>query len=308
MAVYQDSPDITTIKCVGEENEMDYVLARNDSIKETSKYQYRIIYKRWMKTTDRKIKDCSETCIIDILKKVACAYNTKNTMVSSIIMVRKFYHLPNEKIRNWRDTVLKKNMDESHVAADKITMDSLPTYSQLNDHVKKLHKERNYIDYIINFILTRYCCRNMDLNCFITQDKTMMQRSGADDKINLFYISPSYVVWIRREYKTVSTYGEIKIAIRSLAFRNALLKFLDDKPDGWLFGDGDKVMTQPSISHYILTHSFNGIGETKICKTICSYYAQKGDIKSLKRISKSRGTSLEVLTEYYMPHLSADKK
>ena len=115
--------------------------------------------------------------------------------------------------------------------------------------------------------------------------------------------------WIRRDYKTYDTYKELKIAIRSVPFRNALLNFLDDKPDGFLFGTPNgKVMTQPSISKYILDHSFQGLGEGKICKLMCIYYAQKGDIASLRRISKSRGTAIETLIDSYMPHLSAQKK
>jgi len=291
------------------ENEMDYVLNQNDTIKETSKYQYRGSYKRWLKATNRQIKDCSEASIISILEKIDIAHNTKNTLVSAILMVRNFHNLPIEKIKKWRDTTLRTLMEQSHVAADKITADLLPTYNELNNHIKKLYKDRNWLDYIINFILTKYCCRNMDLNCFITQDKTMMARCGEEDKMNLFYISPTYVSWVRRDYKTYDSYGEKKIAIRSTPFRNALLNLLDDRPDGFLFGTPNgKVMSQPSISKYILDHSFQGLGEGRVAKVVLTYYAQKGDINSIRRISKSRGTNLETLIDYYLPHLSAEKK
>lgn len=304
---YQEQPNIASIKS-SVIDEMNYVLAQNDAIKDSSKHQYRGIYKRWLAVTDRQIKDCSEVSIIEILNKVACAHNTKNTLVSAIIMVRKFHNLPNDKIKYWRDTKLKQLMIESQIAANKVTAELLPTYNQLNMYVKKLYKERQWLDYIINFILTRYCCRNMDLNCFVTQDKTMMKRCGDNDKINIFYISPTYVSWIRRDYKTYETYGELKIPIRHLPFRQALLNFLDVRADGWLFGAGDKIMTQPSISKYIMDHSYEGLGEGKICKAMCTYYAQKGDIVNLTKISKSRGTAIETLIDSYMPHLSVGKK
>ena len=291
-----------------DENEMDYVLNQNISIKETSKTQYRNVYKRWLEVSDRQIKDCSEDSVINILGKIECASNTKNTVVSAILMIRKFYDLPIQKIQRWRDTKLRLLIDQSKVAADKITAEMLPTYNELNNHVKKLYKEKQWLNYIINFMLVKYCVRNIDLNCFITQDKTMMQRTGNNDKNNLFYISPTYVVYIRRDYKTYDTYGEKRIAIRSVPFRNALLNFLDDKPDGWLFGAGDKIMTQPSISNYIMQHSYGGLGEGRVAKAVLSFYAQKGDINSIRRISKSRGTNLETLIDYYMPHLSVEKK
>ena len=289
-------------------DEMDYVLNQNESIKETSKTQYRNVYKRWLEVSDRQIKDCSEDSVINILGKIECASNTKNTVVSAILMIRKFYNLPIQKIQKWRDTKLRLLIDQSKVAADKITAEMLPTMNQLNNYVKKLYKEKQWLPYIINFMLVKYCVRNIDLNCFITQDKTMMQRAGNNDKSNMLYISPTYVVYIRRDYKTYDTYGEIKIAIRSVPFRNALLNFLDDKPDGWLFGAGDKIMTQPSISNYIMQHSYGGLGEGRIAKAVLSYYAAKGDINSIRRISKSRGTNLETLIDYYLPHLSAEKK
>ena len=292
-----------------DENEMDYVLNQNDSIKETSKYQYRGSYKRWLKATNRQIINCSEASIIDIVEKIDIAHNTKNTLVSAILMVRKFHDLPIEKIRKWRDTTLSTLMEQSHVAADKITAELLPTYNELNNYIKKLYKEKQYLDYIINFILAKYCVRNIDLNCFITQDKTIMTRCGESDKTNLMYVAPTYVSWVRRDYKTYDTYGEKKVSIRSVPFRNALLNFLDDRPDGWLFGTPNgKVMSQPSISKYILDHSFQGLGEGKICKTVLSYYAAKGDIHSIRRISKSRGTNLETLIDFYLPHLSLGKK
>ena len=291
-----------------DENEMNYVLNQNISIKESSKTQYRNVYKRWLEVSDRQIKDCSEDSVINILGKIECASNTKNTVVSAILMIRKFHNLPIQKIQRWRDTKLRVLIDQSKVAADKITAELLPTYNELNNHVKKLYKEKQWLNYIINFMLVKYCVRNIDLNCFITQDKTMMQRAGNNDKNNMFYISPTYVVYIRRDYKTYDTYGEKRIAIRSVPFRNALLNFLDDKPDGWLFGAGDKIMTQPSISNYIMQHSYGGLGEGRVAKAVLSFYAQKGDINSIRRISKSRGTNLETLIDYYMPHLSVEKK
>ena len=248
-----------------DENEMNYVLNQNDAIKQSSKTQYRNVYKRWLEVSDRQIKDCSEDSVINILGKIECASNTKNTVVSAILMVRKFYNLPIQKIQRWRDTKLRLLIDQSKVAADKITAEMLPTMNQLNNYVKKLYKEKQWLPYIINFMLVKYCVRNIDLNCFITQDKTMMQRAGNNDKNNLLYISPTYVVYIRRDYKTYDTYGEKRIAIRSVPFRNALLNFLDDRPDGFLFGTPNgKVMSQPSISKHIMDHSFQGLGEGKI--------------------------------------------
>ena len=291
-----------------DEDEMDYVLNQNESIKQSSKTQYRNVYKRWLEVSDRQIKNCSETSIISILGKIECASNTKNTVVSAILMIRKFYDLPIQKIQRWRDTKLRVLIDQSKVAADKITAEMLPTMNQLNNYVKKLYKEKQWLPYIINFMLVKYCVRNIDLNCFITEDKTMMQRAGNNDKNNMFYISPTYVVYIRRDYKTYDTYGEKRIAIRSVPFRNALLNFLDDRPDGWLFGAGDKTMTQPSISNYIMQHSYGGLGEGRVAKAVLSYYAQKGDINSIRRISKSRGTNLETLIDFYLPHLSVGKK
>ena len=72
--------------------------------------------------------------------------------------------------------------------------------------------------------------------------------------------------------------------------------------------DNGKVMTQPSISNYIMQHSYGGLGEGRVAKAVLSFYAQKGDINSIRRISKSRGTNLETLIDYYMPHLSVEKK
>jgi len=305
---YQDAIDVASIK-MHDSDELAYVINRNKTIKDTTKKQYRTAYKKWQSTTERQVIDCSEQSIIDILEKVACAPNTKNNVVSVIVLIRKHHGLPIEKVRNWRDVKLKKIIDVAHTAADKVINAYLPCYTELNDYVKKLYKEKNWRDYIINYILSRYCVRNRDLNVFITQDRSIMKRAGDEDNVNIMYIAPTYVVYIRRDYKTYDTYGELKIDIRSLPMRTALLGFLDGKADGFLFGNSaDKVMTQPSISNYILKHSFKELGETDICKIVMSYFAQRGDIRALTRLSKSRGTSLDTLVAYYMPHLAEDKK
>ena len=305
---YQESPDVANIK-QHDANELEYVMNRTDSIKSTTKNQYRTAYKKWQSTSDRQVIDTSEINIIEVLEKVASAPGTKNNIVSVIILIRKHHHLPNEKIRHWRDFKLKKVIEVAHTAADKVINEYLPTYTELNNHVKQLYKDKNWRDYIINFVLSRYCVRNLDLNVFITQDKTLMKKAGKEDNVNIMYIAPTYVVYIRRNYKTVETYGEIKLDIRSAPLRTALLGFLDGRADGFLFGNEQgKVMTQASISNYILKHSFKELGEGDICKVVMGYVAQRGDIRSLTRLSKSRGTSLEVLVSHYMPHLEDDNK
>jgi len=288
-----------------DDDELQNVINQNNTIKDSTKKQYKNAYARWTDTTDRQVTDSSEAYIIQVLERIACSPNSKNTTVSAIVMIRNFHELSVDKIRRWRDTKLKKRIDVAHTAKDKSDNELLPTYTELMDHVKKLYKDKNYKDYIINFILSKYCVRNRDLNCFITQDKSMLLQTDT----NIIYLAPSYAIYQRNDYKTHPTYGEIKINIRSMPFRNACLNFLDDNPDGYLFANSaDKVMQDSSIGNYIQEHSFKGLGEGRVCKLVLGYYAKRGNIREITRISKSRGTNIQTLIDFYMPHLSAENK
>ena len=286
-----------------DDDELQNVINQNNTIKDSTKKQYKNAYARWTDTTDRLVVDSSEAYIIQVLERIACSPNSKNTTVSAIVMIRNFHELSVDKIRRWRDTKLKKRIDVAHTAKDKSDNELLPTYTELMDHVKKLYKDKNYKDYIINFILSKYCVRNRDLNCFITQDKSMLLQTDT----NIIYLAPSYAIYQRNDYKTHDTYGQIKINIRSMPFRNACLNFLDNNPDGYLFANSnEKVMADSSIGNYIQEHSFNQLGEGRICKLVLGYYAKRGNIREITRISRSRGTNIQTLIDYYMPHLSAD--
>ena len=83
---YQDAVDVASIK-MHDSDELAYVINRNKTIKDTTKKQYRTAYKKWQSTTERQVIDCSEQSIIDILEKVACAPNTKNNVVSVIVLI-----------------------------------------------------------------------------------------------------------------------------------------------------------------------------------------------------------------------------
>jgi len=290
---------------MNDDNELQYVINQNTTIKDSTKKQYINAYARWTDTTDRQVIDSSEAYIISVLDKMACSPNSKSVVISAIVMIRNFHELSVDKIRNWRDTKLKKRIDIAHTAKDKRDNELLPSYTELMNHVKKLYKDKNYKDYIINFILSKYCVRNRDLNVFITQDKSMLLQTDT----NIIYLAPSYAIYQRNDYKTHDTYGQIKINIRSMPFRNACLNFLDNNPDGYLFANSnEKVMADSSIGNYIQEHSFNQLGEGRICKLVLGYYAKRGNIREITRISRSRGTNIQTLIDYYMPHLSADKK
>jgi len=284
-----------------DEDEFDYAINRINSISASTKKQYRTSYNTWKKHSHRSI-GTSEKHIIEVVDGMNIVVGSKMNLLSSYICVRKFYDLPVSKIQRWRDTTLKQSVDSYRKIKNSVLIETLPTHLQLNTYVKKLYKDNQYLDYVINYLMMTFCVRNMDLNFFITQDPEFLKL--VNDDINIVYISNTYCKYIRRNYKTFDTYGEKIIDITNIPFRNSLLNILGEKESGWLFENqsGTSYMSQESINNYVLRHSYLGLGEGRICKIVMLH--NQNNLKRLQSLSNSRGTSIETILEHYMPTIN----
>lgn len=285
-----------------DEDECDYALNRINTISASTKKQYRTSYNTWKKHTLQKLTRSSEKHIIEIVDGMNVVVGSKMNLLSSYIRVRKFYDLPVSKIQKWRDSTLKQSVDNYRKVKNSVLVETLPTHKSLIAYIKQLYADKQYLDYVLNYLMATFCVRNMDLNFFITQDQEFLKVVGDD--VNILYVSNTYCKYVRRNYKTFDTYGEKTIDITNIPFRNSILMLLGDKHSSWLFENqsGTSYMSQDSINNYVLRHSYLGLGEGRICKIVILH--NQNNLKRLKALSNSRGTSIDTILDWYMPSIN----
>ena len=212
--------------------------------------------------------------------------NTKKNLMNLMVMVKKqvdekeykeLYEM-REKLRGDVSTELK----EKH---ENLDVDSMIKYDELVQYLKL----QTNASYIINYILLYYCTRNRDLNL------TIAEYSGEIPKEdNWLLIDADKVIFVRNDYKTYNTYGQLVFDINQKLF----IKYVKQ-----LYKKGDtKLLKSKGLDKEIRGYTMKGLSETEICKIIVYHFLTNNRYSEVLEISKRRGTSLDALLQNYNVH------
>ena len=100
------------------------------------------------------------------------------------------------------------------------------------------------------------------------------------------------MVYVRNSYKTSSEYGTKKIKVYNAKMRRAFAVLLGDEQEHTL-------IETSNLNKYIQERTYQGLGETRVLKSILMEYKANNDIAGFERVSKNRGTSMGVLLSSY---------
>lgn len=280
--------------------ELDEAIKINQSIGDSTKRTYNSVYRRLMKLTgNESILNMSEDRIIKTINQGGIPPQSKNTLLSVVMYIRKSKGLSSDKIIKFRDTTLFKEKVAYKEQKNKSLEEELPGLEKLENYTKTLFKNEQYIPYIVNFLMLRFGLRNKDLNLVITnnQDVTFV---GDKSKINYLYVTKKYVTYIRNDYKTHSTYGKQKHKIEKSQFTRAVKAVLGDDYEKPLFqvSDGDAI-SEDSVSKIVQRLTYNDLGEGKYFKIQIQDLKKQGNIRRIRELAKSRGTDLETVFQEY---------
>ena len=267
-------------------NEFDDAVANSKlSIKSIETYGY--VYKRIIKLLKYDVLEYTEKQIIKEIKNFDIkSAMSKNTMIAVVMLIRKNVDLPTDELTAYSKSLIElhyKNKQKSN----ETLQDDLPSVKQLEDFTNKLYTDNKYTDFIINYILLNYNTRNMDLDLKLIADK----KDGNKNE-NYIYNTNKYLVYVRNSYKTSSEYGTKKIKIYNSNMRRAFAVLLGDEKE-------HKLIETSNLNKYIQERTYAGLGEARVLKSILMEYKAENDIAGFERVSKNRGTSMDVLLSSY---------
>ena len=241
---------------------------------------------------DKPLNQVSNKEFVEYLKSATTkggkeiSTNTKKNLMNLMVMVKKqideeqykeLYEM-REKLRENVSTELK----EKH---ENLDINSMVKYDELVQYLKL----QTNTSYIINYILLHYCTRNRDLNLTIAEYSGEIPKEG-----NWLLIDKNKVIFVRNDYKTYNTYGQLIFDITQKIFIKNVKQ---------LFKKGDtKLLKSITFDKEIRGYTMKGLSETEICKIVIHHFLSSNRYSEVLEISKRRGTSLEALLQNYNFH------
>ena len=286
-------------------NEMDYLLLSKPDLSDNSKRTYK---KNYQNLSDLMQSDMiNEETQEDLYNKISKLENanTQQMYINIAMMIKQFHNNRFDYLKKKRDLIrdnIKQNRNEKKTEKK----NDLPDYKDLEKHIREMLSDNNYKAYIINYLMTEYSTRNKDLDIIITDDiKEYRKLKKAKNENILFVNKTGKNYYVRNNYKTSRTYGELIYNFNNKKFNNAVKEYIkEEKQKGvdtiYLLSktDGSR-MTEDSIAHHIMRYTLNGMSESDVNKISVSRIKDMDDYPLLKKISERRPTSIPTLVEEY---------
>ena len=275
---------------------MNYQLLNTLSLEKSWSRNTLDVYKSNLKSIlnkmDVKTFDAGQNTIIEEIDKLEKSSYVKSNYVNLFIIYRNTKELPNHELRKFRTkmgneiSVIKKENDTK----TNLKMVDFPDYLTETERLAETFPTK----YIIRRLLIHLGCRNRDVNLLFVFDKKIdieIREKTIKEELNICHVRSKDIVITRRFYKTSTTYGILKNTIKD----NKLMKIIKEN-----YKNGDRLIPakqSQNISRIVMNAT--RIGETELFKTQVKYYKNLGNLKKIKELSESRGTSLPTIIDNY---------
>ena len=264
-----------------------------------TKRAYTIAYNRLRTITKRDLSAVSESEILNSVKHLSSNLNTQASYINISKCIRMYngvnvLEIEKQRIRLKHKLVKKRNK------GDENKLDGLASPRELQSYLNDLYMDEKWRDYIINYLMITYSVRNKDVDCLIV-NSTMDTKT----KDNFLVVRKKDVCYLRKNYKTHSTYGDIKLTITSKKFRSAVEKYIlsleTDQENFFplLMKENKERIGEDSLFLYITNKTLNNMTESDICKVNVASIDRDGDLNKLQMLSHTRGTSVQTLIQSY---------
>jgi len=249
---------------------------------------YRTQYKKLREALGTDVSETDEEEIISVIKDTAPKANSQQALLNIAIMVRKVREPPlavdkliKQRESN-RELITTENKEKNVKLAE-----TLPKLEELEEYLGYLFSQRNWLDYIINYLLLNFQVRNQDLILTIVPKRADI----TDNDKNYLWLSRNKVTYVRGHYKTSSVYDSKIATITDKDFVTAVRKYYNR-------GDQTSLVPNPdNVGYFVKKATYKQLGEGAYMKVIVQ--ANLGSLQKLKEISDNRGTSLETMATHY---------
>ena len=270
--------------------ELERLLKSVEGKSENTIKSYKLQYKKLSNLLDKDVGEASQDKIIEVVKEHE-NNNGKQALLNIAILVRRLDGksvVELEKMREKLKGAIKTDIQKKNVNLS----NSLPSYQDIVDYTESLYDKSDWTNYIINYLLLNYNVRNKDLLFDIVRRK---KYTKEDKTKNYMWLSDTFVEYIRNDYKTAAIYGQNIIRIKDKKFITAIRRVFACQRHNEECGVF--IPTESQLGYYLKKATLGGIGEAAYNKIIINHF--RDDIDRLKQISKSRGTSISTLLEFY---------
>lgn len=271
-------------------SELTTMLMHFKDVSDKTKNNYKNAYNRVMVLTgNTPLSSLTDDAIVESINKADITPSAKITLLIVIHNVFVSIARDTTALRSFR-SMLNENLKSAN--AEKAKTNDLPSARELRKHLNELYVKKQFREYTINFLLTEFNVRNMDLNCIITR----AGKVDTDETDNWLIIKKSYVMYVRNNYKTISQHKKQIHKITNAKLLHAVNALIGNDETGYLLVNklGNRFNAD-SIGNYIRRMTYNEIGEGKMFKILVSC----ADKRKTEKMSASRGTTAGVVLEYY---------
>jgi hypothetical protein len=269
--------------------------ARTTSLSDATIKAYRNSYESNIENIGEHFFFVSQKKYLEHLNKLDDSLNSKYALLNINIMIRTNEGKPTAILVKARATLSEAIAKEM---VEKLEDLELPDYTEYKEKVDALQKTDPQ-NYIVNSLILKYGFRNKDLNLNLI--KNTKKKLVLDDKENYAVVKAKEIEFVINDYKTFKTYGTKKIKLSKKENKNLYNAIASYLAEGHIYLLDKKNMeriAQSSLHSQIRSLS-NGYGTSSLFKMVVKYYRLKGDLDMLKELSKTRGTSLELISNNY---------
>ena len=269
--------------------------SRTTSLSDATLKAYRNAYDSNVDSVGDNFYFMSQKKYLERLNKLEDSLNTKYSLLNMNIMIRTNEGKPNNVLVKARtklsDAIAKEMVDKLHDL-------ELPDYMEYKEKIDKLQKNDQQ-KFIVNSLILKYGFRNKDLNLNLI--KNTRKKLLLDDKQNYAIVKAKEIEFVINDYKTFTSYGTKKIKLskrENKQLYNAIASYMEDGHI-YLLDKKNKERIAESSLHSQIRKLSNSYGTSSLFKMVVKHYRLKGDLDMLKSLSKTRGTSLELISSNY---------
>ena len=274
--------------------ELEQFINFNKDKSPKTKGTYERMYRKLSIILNGDVGNLSEDKIIELVNNEVDNINTIQSLLNIAVLIKKMKNMKFEKIQAER----KKNINkvELHTKNQNDKKKQIyPSLQELKDYTEYLFNNSKWTDYIINYLLLNNYVRNKDLDFIIT----LRKKDTTNKEKNYIWLDNRYrkAVYIRRDYKTMDTYGEKQSIIKDDKFITALRRIVAHQKHKE--NDGVFIPNENALGYYIQKATFQELGEGNYLKIIINHHLKNENPHILKEISKERGTDIQTLISNY---------
>jgi len=274
--------------------ELEEFINFNKDKSQKTKGTYERMYRKLSIILNGDVGNLSEDKIIELVNNEVDNINTIQSLLNIAVLIKKMKMMKFEKLQAER----KKNINkvELHTKNQNDKKKQIyPSLQELKDYTEYLFNNSKWTDYVINYLLLNNYVRNKDLDFIIT----LRKKDTTNKEKNYIWLDNRYrkAVYIRRDYKTMDTYGEKQSVIKDDKFITALRRIVAHQKHKE--NDGVFIPNENALGYYIQKATFQELGEGNYLKIIINHHLKNENPHILKEISKERGTDIQTLISNY---------